>query len=514
MVMAKYKHLPWLLIAMLLPLCAPAQPASTADNRAAAITVDFAKPVHTMRGGIGASWHAIGPTPYYYPDLIGRNNRTCRGSAFGGNPPLTPKYEPAWNDLVHQAKWLGLDFIRVEIDLRMYNPQRGVFTWDNEEMRTLERILQFCQTNQVDVYFTMMWQDVEWNAHPGVCRLQSSPRSVADFAESYAALLERLVKQQGYTCIHWVTVNNEPGFESAWWQGPDKKADSIMPAIRALRAALDQRGLKEVAISGPDGHTLQAGQFDPQDPAVGAISLHCYGKMPSMEKVREASQVAAARGIPCFLAEFGFFFAAMFEGDRMALGGPRSEAPKSYSAQLLNAEKVLVGLNAGVDGFNRWSFVNRGDLDGQWQMVRTWNPNTWDFYQNVTPEPVPYYSYGILTRFTAKHSTVLLAASNDPEVVVAALRSPKGQTTLLLLNKADQESKTTVQLAGLGDNLALREYQVTEAELMKPAFALTALATVNANPATNHVAITLPGKSITSLTTFQLADDADGITQE
>jgi len=509
--MAKYIHLFLSLITAALSLTAQAQPAG---GQNVSITVDVDKPVHIMRGGIGASWHAIGPTPFYYPDLIGRDNRTCRGSAFGGNPPLSPKYAPAWNDLLHHAAWLGLDFIRVEIDIRMYNPQRGEFTWDNEEMRTLDCILQFCQTNQVDVYLTMMWQDVEWNAHHGVCRLQSSPRSVADFAESYATLLEHLVKMKGYSCIHWVTVNNEPGMDCGWWQGLDKKADSIMPAIHALRESLDQRGLMTVAISGSDGHSLQSGQLDPQDPAVGALSMHCYGKIQTMDKLRDAAKIAAARGIPCFLAEFGYFFAGMFEGDNMALGGPRSEAPKSYDAQLLNAEKVLVGLNAGVDGLNRWSFVNRGDLDGQWQMVRTWNPNTWDFYKNVMPEPVPYFSYGILTRFTAKHSTVMLVSSDDPEVIVAALRSPKGQTTIFILNKSDQERKANLQIAGLKDHLSLRQYQVTEAELLKPSFALTALSTVSANAETNNLVIALPGKSITAYTTFQLADDADGITQE
>jgi hypothetical protein len=509
--MTKYQHVFFLLVTAALPLTASAQPAAPVGGRDASITVDFDKPVHTMRGGIGASWHAIGPTPFYYSDLISRDNRNCRGSGFGGNPPLSPKYETAWKDLLHHARWLGLDFIRVEIDMRMYNPQRGVFTWDNEEMQTLDRILQFCQTNQVDVYFTMMWQDVEWNAFPGVCRLQSAPRSVEDFAESYSTLLARLVKTNGFTCIHWVTVNNEPGMKAGWWQKADRSPDSIMPAVRAVRAALDQRGLKDVAVCGSDGHGLNRGECEPNNSAVGALSVHNYA---GVSKFADCIKIARERDIPFFVSEFGRFFMAKFEGDNMALGGPRSEAPKSYSAQLLNAEKVLVGLNAGVDGFNRWSFVNRGDLDGQWQMVRTWNPNLWDFYKNVTAEPVPYFSYGILTRFTAKHSTVMLASSDDPEVIAAALRSPKGQTTIFILNKSDKERKATLQIAGLKDNLSLRQYQVTEAELLKPSFALTALATVNANTETNHLTITLPGKSITAYTTFQLADDADGITQE
>ena len=390
----------------------------------------------------------------------------------------------------------------------------GEFTWDNTEMQTLDRILQYCQSNHVDVYFTMMSQDVDWNAHPGVCRLQSEPRSVADFAESYATLLARLVKTNGFTCIHWVTVNNEPGMSSGWWQQADKKPGSIMPAVRALRAALDQHGLKEVAVCGSDGHSLKSGQFEPQDSAVGALSVHNYGGNVPLSLYRECVKAARDRGVPFFVAEFGHWFMGTFEGEKVSMNGPQSEAPKSYDAQMLNAEKVLVGLNEGVDGFNRWSFVNRGDLDGQWQMVRTWNPNLWDYYKEVTPEPVPYFSYGILTRFAAKHSTVLATSSDDSEIVATALRSPKGQTTIYLLNKSAQERKVTLKLAGVTESLVFRRYQVTEAEVTKSAFTLTPLAMLDMSPANNRITAILPGKSIVAYTTFQLADDADGITQE
>ena len=398
--------------------------------------------------------------------------------------------------------------------MRMYHPQRDVFTWDNEEMQTLERILQHCQSAHVDVYFTMMWQDVDWNAHPGVNRLQSAPRSDADFAGSYATLLERLVKTKGYTCIRWVTINNEPGFASCWWIGPDRKPASIMPAIHEVREALDRRGLQDVAVCGPDGHNLRMGQFNPQDSAATALSVHDYNAKVPLAMYREGVQIARQGNIPFFVAEFGHFFMATYEGETMAMGGPRSEAAKSYAAQLLNAEKVLAGLNEGVDGFNRWSFVNRGDLDGQWQLVRTWHPNLWDYYKNVTPEPVPYFSYGILTRFAAKHSTVLGASADDPEVLVAALRSPRGQITVYLLNKSSEERNASLTLAGVTKPLAFHQYQVTEAAVSKPSFTLTPLAQVNAGPASNLVTAVLPGKSITAYTTFQLADDADGITQE
>jgi hypothetical protein len=94
------------------------------------------------------------------------------------------------------------------------------------------------------------------------------------------------------------------------------------------------------------------------------------------------------------------------------------------------------------------------------------------------------------------------------------LRSPRGQTTVYLLNKSGQERNASLTLAGATRPLAFRQYQVTEAALSKPSFTLTPLDTVSANPAGNHFTAVLPGKSITAYTTFQLADDADGITQE
>jgi len=57
------------------------------------------------------------------------------------------------------------------------------------------------------------------------------------------------------------------------------------------------------------------------------------------------------------------------------------------TAVLSNAEVVIRALNVGVDGLNRWSFTNRGDLDGQWQLVRSWDRERKAFFEEVAPSP-------------------------------------------------------------------------------------------------------------------------------
>lgn len=486
--------------------------ADVAPASATAIRVDTARARHTMDAGLGASWHAIGPTPFWYRDLVGRDNRTCRGSGFGGYPPLDRA--KAWDDIRAHARWLGLDFCRVEIDMRMYEPQRGRFDWDGDEMQALYRILDHCQASQVDVLLAQMWQDVAWNAHEGVCRLQSSPKSVEDFATGLGTLLEHLVKTRKYTCIRWMTVGNEPGFDGCWWLGPDKKPASIMPAIGAVRAELDRRGLRDLAIAGPDVFRLDMAGFDADDKAVGALALHCYGGDVPLKLFDEAVAKARARRIPCFVSEFGHFFMAPCEGVSFAMGGPRSEAPKSFSAQMLNAQKVVCGLNAGVDGFNRWSFLNRGDLDGQWQLVRTWNPITWDYYKEVAPEPVPYYSYGILSRFTAKHSSVLDVQGGGDRLIATALRSPKGNLTVLVLNPTDKAEPLRMSLAGLKSDCSLHTYRVMETAVETPDYRMEPLKAFELGPSKPEFSEELPAKSVTAYSTYKLAHAEPGVTAD
>ncbi len=86
---------------------------------------------------------------------------------------------------------------------------------------------------------------------------------------------------------------------------------------------------------------------------------------------------------------------------------PDKPGPSCPQAVLAGSELVVRMLNCGVDGMNRWSFLNRGDLDGQWQFVDTWDRKEKKLLKDFVPHPNSYFCLGLLSRFTAKHSTVL-----------------------------------------------------------------------------------------------------------
>lgn len=470
------------------------------------IRIDTAAVKHTMAGGAGASWHAMGPTALWYKNL-GRDNRNARGSGWGGNPPLD--YTEAWNDLRYHARWLGLDFIRVEIDMRMYEPERGRFDWTNDEMQTLYRILDFCQANNVDVFLTQMWSDVEWNAVDGVSRLRSAPKSVEDFSQGLATLMEYLVKTKHYDCIRWLCISNEPGGEWSWWQGPGGKPASLMPTLHALRAELDKRGIA-VGLSGPDWCSIgqHTADFDFSDNVVAAWDAHNYGYFPNVSLQKVWAGKAHARGIPFFLSEFGDW-----AGDN-PFGNRTTSTPKSYSNQLVNADKVIQGMNVGVDGFNRWSFTNRGDLDGEWQLVRTFDSNSWQYFERVVPEPVPYFSYGILTRFMAKHSAVLQTETSNGDLAVAALLSPRGNLTVYVVNHSDGISPVNLGFSNLKSKRTLYKYQVTESAIQDPHFEMNPLGRFEVDTREPVVKDDLPPVSITVYSTYKLMNTDPGVTAD
>ena len=212
--------------------------------------------VHAMRGGIGASWHAMSKEipleneKYDYPVRF----QNPRGSAYGGIPPVSDK--KSWDQICAHASWLGLNFIRVELSQRMYEPKQRVFDWTNGEMLALYRILDWCESNHADVFLQQMWGHVEWNAFPGVHPLLSAPRSLDDFAGGITELLIHLMRKKNYTCIKYFSITNEPpGGTWGYWWSYGQGSGTITPALRKVREYLDVAGI-EIPLSAPDWTSL------------------------------------------------------------------------------------------------------------------------------------------------------------------------------------------------------------------------------------------------------------------
>ncbi len=414
--------------------------------------IDAGSPINVMRCGIGACWHAI-----HLPSL-----EQYAGSAWGGNPPAEDG--AAWERLYGLADWTNMSFLRVEVSQLMYEPEWREFAWDSPEMLVLCRILDWCQSRGAVVFLQQQYNNVDWNAFPeyrgdetGV--LRSGPCSLDDFTHGIVTLVEFLVRQRGYDCIRYLGLNNEP---HPWccWMGPGGEMMPMLPALECVSRELAARELP-VALAGPD---LVEGSLSRETDAMsrylGAYEVHAYGGAfdwrtehafdwcypisEGVEKFGGWADYAHAQGKPFFLGEMGTFDYGM--------GGSKSE-PGSYEASLKDVEYAVRLMNVGVDGFCRWSFVNRGNIDGQWQLVDTWNPDGDCLREDITPHPNSFFLWGTLSRFVSGGADILhghFDGGSDgchQRVFGAAVDNPDGSRALILVNDAEAPASVHVRCA-------------------------------------------------------------------
>lgn len=470
------------------------------------IYIDPQQVIHTMKGGIGASWHAlsneipIDNEKYDYPVRF----INPRGSGYGGNPPIND--ESAWEQINYHAKWLGLNFIRVEISQHMYEPEKDLFDWNNDEMLALYRILNWCETNGADVFLQQLWRHVEWNAYPGVHPLLSAPYSIEDFANGIYVLLDYLINKKGYSCIKYFCVTNEPpGGTWGYWWSYGSYSGTITSALKKVRETLDEKKIN-IPLSGPDWTSLPP--FDKSkidfDPYLGAYDIHSYGgiTIEGEKIISDWVKWAHDHNKPFFLTEFG----------NMNLGwGNNDPGPKSFAASLSNASDIIMGLNLGVDAFNRWSFTNRGDLDGQWQLIRTWDTEKKGYLKKIIPENLAYYGFAIISRFIGKYSKILKLnfENNFTGIKAAAIMNKSDHITIFLINSNEEDRTINLVVKGIDDKKIFYLYQIDKETVSSKLFELNP---INQFQRLNKgQQISLKAKSITTLSNFKLSNNDFGI---
>jgi hypothetical protein len=371
-------------------------------------------------------------------------------------------------------------------------------------MLALYNILDWAESVGADVFLQQMCTNVEWNAFPGIHPLISAPKDLDAFAGGIGNLMEHLTKVKGYKCIKYFCMTNEPpgGTWGYWWEYGEN-AGKIEDAWARLKQEFDNRGIT-VPISGPDWTDLPP--FDESKLAFtknfGAIDIHSYqGVSPEGEEtLQKWANWAHRQGKPFFLTEYG----------NMKLGwGKDDPNQKSFEAALSNASDVMRGLRAGVDGFNRWSFANRGDMDGQWQLIQTFDRETKTYLGKVTPEPEAYYGFGIISRFLSKYSSVLKTevAAPDSVLLCNAVKSPGGVLSVFLVNKSEKEIEVEIKFSG-DKTTEMHLYQVSKAIINAPGFEFEPVKKVVDD---GSIKLVLPPKSISTLSETHLKGHENGI---
>lgn len=200
--------------------------------------------------------------------------------------------------------------------------------------------------------------------------------------------------------------------------------------------------------------------------------------------------------------------------------GSDHPGPSRFESVLKDAELVIRRINAGVDGFNRWSFINRGDLDGQWQFIETWDRNEKKLLRQFTPHANTYFLLGLLSRFTTRGSDVLrcqLDGGHDgawQRVFATALRSRKRNITLAVVNDAKSGLDVSWELRGIDQEVVLHRYAVNETQRDRVDLTIEPLAQYRLSRDASSFKDRLAPMSLTIYSTYLLSRSDDGVTAE
>jgi len=101
--------------------------------------------------------------------------------------------------------------------------------------------------------------------------------------------------------------------------------------------------------------------------------------------------------------------------------------------------------------------------------------------------------------------------SSSETVLTVTVKSPGGNLTTYLLNLGESPVPVNVRYDGLPKPVGMKGYQAVEQAVSAPGYRMDPIRHWNINSATPVIEETLPPRSITVVTTFNLQNSDDGI---
>ncbi len=291
-----------------------------------------------------------------------------------------PRFRQEWNNEQWES-YLGLlkeaggDWLRVDLYYGDTEPRNdnddpevinwAAFTFDSPKLKTLYRLLDYCQANGIDVYLTYsylrsnhdynadrltgwMSKEAVSNGYPELwTRPKDEPVDKRELAENLAATTYYLLKTRNYRCIKQVSLYVEPDVQ---WTNVDGFEDTVF-----LGKLLNKLGIRgEIDILAPHTMTYMAPQ--PGDYDVFAIenyevTVDWSAPQEGLQNLKPVYKKLARQ----FKSTKPSMEVALMEYGSMWNAGATDPLPSFLSA-LTDSCLVFELYNSGFAGTQRWAF--------------------------------------------------------------------------------------------------------------------------------------------------------------
>ena len=400
------------------------------------------------------------------------------GGSYAHPPEYYPLDDACYPSLEDGASWaliLGeLDrlrpgFIRFGIPPDPHVDERGRIVTDTVHLRRLDLVAGWAASRACTILLDTFLLPTRYERRRAVGdrlpwdggMFQLGADDNRAYAREFVApFLRHVCLERGLRAVRFFNPVNEP-MAYGVFQMPEGGPDTYVHYVemyREMREALDAAGVprERLGLVGCDANEpegwpvleMTARGVD-VDPYVDAYSIHYYrlafdyltGNPAHREvatTIRDAidkhtgkiARYCRARGKPLWAPEIGTFHYGWRFGD--------PAGPTTLEATLTVAEALLRAVNAGVDAFAFWCFMNPNTIDGHWRIVGVEEGR-------LVRTPYPSATYGLLSRLVRPGSRVRpLVSRPEPgrgaHLHAAAFEAPSGDRALFLVNDHPDEA--------------------------------------------------------------------------
>jgi hypothetical protein len=418
-----------------------------------------------------------------------------------------------------RVRWMRPDLMRLFFDFKWWEPVEGQNDPTNPHLVALLDWMRFLQSIHCDVlihpwgdqFAYSNWmkpaQDPQWWQHsdsrlPLPTKRDAMVRSLVDFLQ-FARVT------QGLKNITFVALMNEPEND---FRRPTP-AGEFVRLNRLLAHYLTERGLSDqISLLGPDdcigpvhGRSLWWNQTVPEASDIfDGFSSHTYKHRDTRllgqwvaDRLGHAAQIdPTGPPRPLLITEFGY----------VGLQGSTFENNEntSYEYGLFMGDFAIAVLNSGASAALNWCL-----FDQYYDATHCQRHGLWQFKDRAWKPRPAFYSWSVINRYTQAHSHVVTTELSPAceQLRAAAIVSPSGHVTILLVNRYEREIQVQLAIDDSPVERALRTFRYTPETLASADDSLPQESSTAILPANGSVSISLPAQTFALLT--DVPEDAE-----
>jgi len=438
------------------------------------IRLDFKKAVNTNIIGNGVQWSA-------YP------HADSKGAEWGAL--MTPQ---KWDRVYQRLDYIRPGIVRV-MDQAGWRYFKGVdqagnpiINFDTDEVKSLFNVLNYCQKNKIVVIFGEWGAPGYWG-EPGKIDRADDPRWI----HIITRYLDFLINKQGYTCIKYYNLVNEPNGN---WASVNGDWAQWKKGVEMLNDSISSIGLKnKLTIAGPDAvvsYDNPASAYSglawvdqtiaQLGSVVGVYDVHAY---PDGEFVRSGefgkyygniSKKVKPTGKKLILGELGLKYSGEMYKKNQALADADPNASKDDSNMFVYdyfygldvADALIQAMNNGLEGAIAWDLDDamhtQGDTGDKTKLKRwgMWNSLGTELCNKPEDENLRpwFYTWSLMCRFFPSGTTIVSTEvpEGSPVRIVAGFLGKK--TSVAILNNSDQAQVICLKGNGIPETSVWDKY--------------------------------------------------------